>query len=84
MPGILMITARHIAEFIESLEQEEATQAQLLKAAEGKQVVALINDAPLVEPPVEPTDFDPYETQPHDEAVTDEDEPLVPLADYRV
>jgi hypothetical protein len=38
-----MITARHIANFIDDLQQEETMQARLLGADEGKQVVTMIN-----------------------------------------
>ena len=88
----LKLTARHIAEFIESLEQEEAAQAQLLGAAEGKEVVALINHPPLkgdrANPvgrealaPVQPaSEAQGQTTAPEPEG----DEPLTPLADYRV
>jgi putative transposase len=39
----LAITARHIAHFTEELQQEEAAQEKLLRAAESKRVVRLIN-----------------------------------------
>lgn len=84
----LLITARHIAEFIESLEQEEAMQAQLLSAAEGKQVVALINQPPLKAAPEAPSVIEPVDP-PDDEpeqgvGPANDDERLASLADYQV
>lgn len=84
----LQITACHIAEFIESLQQEETTQAQLLGAAEGKEVVALINHPPLNGEPahligdeaIVPEDEEDQTTAPEPE----DDEALAPLADYQV
>jgi len=91
----LKITARHIAEFIESLEQEEAAQAQLMGAAEGKEVVALINHPPLngdrANLIVGEAIASAGEAHPADEAQSqttaqkpEDDEPLTPLEDYRV
>lgn len=90
----LQITARHIAEFIESLEQEETAQAQLMGAAEGKAVVALINHPPRNGERAELSGGDPMALadQAHPGPEVDQttapkpeaDEPLTPLADYQV
>jgi hypothetical protein len=89
----LQITARHIAEFIETLEQEEAAQAQLMGAAEGRSVVALINHPPLkgdqanlIEAEsIVPTNEDHFVEQDQMTAQEPEaEEPLVPLSDYQV
>jgi transposase InsO family protein len=81
----LNLSARHLAEFLESLAQEEAMQTQLLSAAEGKQVVALINDAPLNG---KAALVEAERLEPRPEAATstttDPVEPLSPLADYQV
>lgn len=79
----LSVTARHIAEFIESLEQEEATQAQRLSLAENKQVVTLINlGQPDQEPGAEPASDD------QDKGVAEATKPdtdnLQPLTDYLI
>jgi hypothetical protein len=79
----LTITARHLAEFIESLAQEEALQTQLLSAAEGKQVVALINDAPLHEETIL-AEAERLAPAPETAGMTDLAETLPPLADYQV
>lgn len=82
----LTLTARHLAEFIESLAQEEAMQAQWLSAAEGKQVVALINDPSLNEEQANPVRDEP--PAPSEETAAsggaDDGSPLTPLADYQV
>jgi hypothetical protein len=39
----LPLTARHIADFIDSLQQEETAQEKLMAASESKQVVTLVN-----------------------------------------
>lgn len=77
-----VVTARYLAEFIESLQQEEAIQTALMSAAEGKQVVALING-----------DF-PQEHQANlagleatvvrEPEIAGADEVLTPLTDYRI
>jgi putative transposase len=85
----LMITARHIADFLDSLQQEEAMQAQLMGAAEGKQVLALINTTPLAPDPILPGDLGPTESDegektaqvPETQPV---DRPLNTLEDYPV
>lgn len=77
-----VVTARRLAEFIESLQQEEAIQAELMSAAEGKQVIALINGDLLEEDQVNPVEVEP-EPVPHPDAIGT-DESLTPLADYRV
>jgi transposase InsO family protein len=81
----LSFSARHLAEFLESLAQEEAMQTQLLSAAEGKQVVALFNDDPLTEAAAH-VETERLEPTPEAEAstTTDTDESLAPLADYQV
>jgi putative transposase len=91
----LKITARHIAEFIESLEQEETAQTQLLGASEGKAVVALINHPPLNGDQANLIMGEAIalagEAHPAGEAQgqttaqkPEDDEPLTPLEDYRV
>lgn len=79
----LTISARHLAEFLESLAQEEARQVQLLSATEGKQIVALINDNPL--DPDQPNRAEPEPVaETNDSDGPEAAEPLPPLADYRV
>jgi putative transposase len=85
----LMITARHIADFLDSLQQEEAMQTRLMSAAEGKQVLALINDDQVAwdpNPPDPPgrTDSgeDPGVAQEQDAGLVDE--PLHTFEDYLV
>lgn len=82
----LTLTARHLAEFLELLAQEEAMQAQLLRAAEGKQVVALINDPSLTAEQADPAGGEPLAPTAETAASGDaeDDEPLSPLADYQV
>ena len=77
-----VVTARYLAEFIESLQQEEAIQTDLMSAAEGKQVVALINGDLLNEDQVSLTGLEAA-TMSHPE-ITEADEALTPLTDYRV
>jgi hypothetical protein len=85
----LIITARHIADFLDSLQQEEAMQAQLMGAAEGKQVLALINTASVASDPTPPGD--PGRTEAEEGGETAQppdtqpvDQPLDTLEDYPV
>jgi transposase InsO family protein len=83
----LMITAYRIADFIESLEEEEAMQTRLMSAAEGKHVLALINHNPSG------WSHDPLngrerahaeEVDEAQEPIEADDEQLTPLDDYRL
>jgi putative transposase len=85
----LVVTARHIADFLDSLQQEEAAggpSTPLLNAAEGKQVLALIDANPKLQSeagclaPAEPTQA----VEPAPEQPTAHDEPLMFLRDYQV
>lgn len=85
----LVVTARHIADFLDSLQQEEALRqqgAQLLTAAEGKQVLVLIDANPKLQNEPNPlTQAEPAPlTGSTQEQPVARDEPLAPLRDYQV
>jgi hypothetical protein len=83
----LMITAHRIADFIASLEEEEAMQPRLMSAAEGKHVLALINRNLLGWNHVPLNGREqahPEEVDQAQELIEADDEQLTPLDDYRL
>lgn len=82
----LMITARHIADFLDALQQEEAMQAQLMSAAEGKQIVALINHNQAEGVRNDGLALEPADAADEavDQVIAAHDELSTPLADYPV
>lgn len=89
----LPLTARHIADFIDALQQEESAQEKLMCAGESKQVVTLINAGQFddnVNHPLDPEQPDvatgyPLKTSPSAQTeMMGDNAPLKTLEDYLI